>query len=540
MQENENIIWEIINIIPQLVPVFTLFIGGGVLIKFSQWRKNRYKFDIKMDELINQNKQYTNSLIAYVTRESLETALQEFLDSNYIVCAILGPAGSGKTRFALNITKRNSRFSKLHYIYIDEKIGTFFSGDDFKNNYTINGNRRYVFIFDYIFENVKAINNLLDKALQSGKHKFIFVERDYGWSEKRFLDRPQFQISMEEHKMNDEMLSTVFCNQVYLLNKKYVKGIYNIALKYTKIIVEKIDPIYSRPIFAQLVASIFVRDEKFDLSKIDNISEIVEQYWYYKFDKDKISSVVHKHLKDVDAYFIENLEVLLRIFLLTASIAKEKIVVSKKNKVIFQIGDKETDKSTQFYNLIIESFDKTFIERLGLLEPDELQQLFGIILKDYLKPNSRNPTNTFEIFAELDLISEWVLSDSLKKENACVKKMVSFLSAAYRENYIAFLRRSSIDFPNVIELFGSDEIEFLNLLLQRINEAYLPNYSFGYIAIEVLVSRAKKMYNEKIYNNIIIKALKELKKCYINTKNKELTEQLYELIGGIRIDEQLI
>src|SRR5699024_282990 len=127
------------------------------------------------------------------------------------------------------------------------------------------------------------------------------------------------------------------------------------------------------------------------------------QYWYYKFDKDKISSVVHKHLKDVDAYFIENLEVLLRIFLLTASIAKEKIVVSKKNKVIFQIGDKETDKSTQFYNLIIESFDKTFIERLGLLEPDELQQLFGIILKDYLKPNSRNPTNTFEIFAELDL-----------------------------------------------------------------------------------------------------------------------------------------
>lgn len=118
--------------------------------------------------------------------------------------------------------------------------------------------------------------------------------------------------------------------------------------------------------------------------------------------------------------------------------------------------------------------------------------------------------------------------------------MVSFLSAAYRENYIAFLRRSSIDFPNVIELFGSDEIEFLNLLLQRINEAYLPNYSFGYIAIEVLVNRAKKMYNEKIYNNIIIKALKELKKCYINTKNKELTEQLYELIGGIRIDEQLI
>lgn len=338
--------------------------------------------------------------------------------------------------------------------------------------------------------------------------------------------------------MNDEMLSAVFCNQVNLLNKKYRRrNVYGIALKYTKIIVEKIDPIYSRPIFAQLVASIFVHNENFDLSKIDNISEIVEQYWYYKFDKDKISSVVHNHLKDVDSYFVENLEILLRIFLLTASIAKEKIVVSKKDEVIFQIGDKRTDVGNLFYDLIIESFDKTFIEKLNFLEADELQQLFGIILKDYMKPNSRNPMNTFEIFAELDLISEWVLSDSLKKENAWVKKIVSFLSIVYRENYLAFLRRSSIDFPDVIELFGSEEIEFLNLLLQRINEAYLPNYSFGYIAIGVLTSGAKKIYSEETYNNIVIKALEEIKKCYIKTKNKELTEQLYELIGGIRSDE---
>ena len=154
-----------------------------------------------------------------------------------------------------------------------------------------------------------------------------------------------------------------------------------------------------------------------------------------------------------------------------------------------------------------------------------------------MKPNSRNPKNTFEIFAELDLISEWVLSDSLKKENNWVKKIVSFLSVTYRENYIAFLRRSSIDFPDVIELFGSEEMEFINLLLQRINEAYLPNHSFGYIAIGVLTSGAKKIYSEEIYNNIVIKALEEIKKCYIKTQNKELTEQLYELVGGVENNE---
>ena len=536
MEGNEVTTLErIINSISQLWP---FLIGGGGLIGFVQWRKDKYKFDVRMNELRNQNKQLTNSLISYVPRKTLDAALQEFLDSNYIVCAILGPAGSGKTRFALNITKRNSRFSKFHYVYIDNKSGTFFASDYFKNNYTIKGNRRYVFIFDYIFENVMAINNLLDKALKTGKHKFIFVERDYGWSEKRLLDRPQFQISMEEHKMTYEMLSAVFCNQVNLLNKKYRrKNIYDTALKFTKIIVDKIDPVYSRPIFAQLVASIFAHNENFDLSKIDNISEIVEQYWYYKFDKDKISSVVYNHLDNIDSYFVENLEILLRIILLVASISKRKIVVTKKDKVIFQIGDKNKDEDNLFYDLILDSCDETFIDKLNHLEADELKQVFGIILKDYVKPNSRGPKNTFEIFAELDLISEWVLSDSLKKENDWVKKIVSFLSVTYRENYIAFLRRSSIDFPDVIELFGSEEMEFINLLLQRINEAYLPNHSFGYIAIGVLTSGAKKIYSEEIYNNIVIKALEEIKKCYIKTQNKELTEQLYELVGGIENNE---
>lgn len=523
-----------INFFLKLLP---LLLGGGgfvgICAGFARWRKDRRKFDIKMDELINQNKQLSSSVIPYVHRGTLDIALKNFLNSNYIVCAILGPAGSGKTRFAQNITKRNSHFSKFHYIYIDNKSGAFFASEDFKNNYIINGNRRYVFIFDYIFENVKAINNLLDKALQIGKHKFIFIERDYGWSERRLLDRPEYQIIMEDHKMTEEMLTAVFCNQVNLLKGNHRESnIKSIASGYTHSIVDKIDPVYSRPIFALLVASIFVRNDKFDLSNIDNISEVVEQYWYYKFDKEKISSVVNNHLENIDSYFVENLETLLRMILLTASISKEKIIVSKKDAVLFQICDETVDEGDLFFDLIRDSCEESFIQKLNLLEAKELQQLFGIVLKDYIGPNSRTPKNTFEIYAELDLISEWVLSDSLKKESSWVKKIISFLSVIYRENYIAFLKRSSMDFPDVIQLFDSTEKEFSDLFLQRINEAYLPSHPFGYIAIGALVSEAKKIYDEEKYNKIVIKMLKELKECYKKTKNKELTEQLYKLIGG--------
>lgn len=535
MGENVINFWELlINILSKIWP---LLLGNGGLFAVykivAHARKDKHKFDAKMDELISQNKQLTESLISYVPRTTLDTALQDFLHSNYIVCAILGPAGSGKTRFAQNITKRNSCFSKYHYIYINEKSGAFFASEDFKNNFIINGRRRYVFIFDYIFENVIAINNLLDKALQSGKHKFIFVERDYGWSGKRLLDRPQFQISMEQHRMNAEMLANVFYNQVNLLNKKYSrKKLSNIGASYTEVIVEKIDPIFSRPIFAQLVASIFVNNETYDLSNIDNVSEVVEQYWYYKFNKYKIHSLVHNHLENVDSIFIENIEILLRIILLTASITKQKIVVTKKENVLFQIHEKGADENNMFYNLILDIFDDNFIQKLNMLESNELQQLFGITLNAYIVSNKRSPLTTFDIFAELDLVSEWVLSDSLKRKSSWVNKVIPFLSFVSKENYLAFLRRSSMDFPDVIQLFGSDETEFINLLLLRINEAYVSSNQFGYIAIGALASVAKKIYSVDKYNKIVIKALVEIKSCYKKTDNKELTEQLLKTMGG--------
>lgn len=530
METNDNSVLN--TMIDTLSKMGPLLLGGGGLFGFIRWRKENRNFDIKMNEIKKQNRQLRNSLISYVPRKSLDNAMEEFLKSNYIVCAILGPAGSGKTRFAQNITKRNSFFSKYHYIYINEKSGTFFSSEDFKKNYIVNGNRKYVFIFDYVFENVIAINNLLEKV-QGGKHKFIFLERDYGWTAQRLLDRPEYEIVMEQHNMDQEKLSEVFCNQVRILNKKLVRGaLKETANQYAEAIIHRIDPIYSRPIFAQLIAEIFVRDTNFNLNNIDNVSEIVEQYWHYKFDEKKIFSIIRNNLENVDSYFIERLEILLRLILLTASITKERILITKKDTIFFKIDNSKTVDNNKFNEIIVESCEEIFIDKLNLLGEKAVRQLFGTILKDYMKLGNRGSISTFEVVAELDLITEWVLCDSLKSDSMWIKQITSFLSISYKENYNAFITRGTIDFIDLVQLFATEtgQNEFVGLLTQRINEAYLSNQQFEKIIIRDIVAKAKELFDEENYKIIIFSALTEIKKCYINSGNRELTEHLCEIM----------
>ena len=120
-----------------IFPLLTFIFGsgvGGVLIKYIlEWRKNNRSFDIKMNELLRQNKFRGKEEIIYVPRTSLENELNDFLKSNKRFCKISGSAGSGKTRFALNITCKNRFSSKYFPVYIDKNNGKYFSSDAFRN-----------------------------------------------------------------------------------------------------------------------------------------------------------------------------------------------------------------------------------------------------------------------------------------------------------------------------------------------------------------------------------------------------------------------
>ena len=524
----------------------TSLLGGGIILAtvryLANWRKNNRSFDVKMDGFIRQNKQLSNSLISYVNRKSLDEELDNFIDNNYIACAILGPAGSGKTRFAQNITHRNKLFSAYRYVYINDKNGLFFSTENFKNNYTLNGNRRYIFVFDYYYENVFAINNLLDKATLSGRHKFVFIERDSGWENTRILDRPEYSILMENHNMTQEMLASVFYNQVLLLNKKASKNdLRKKALNYAKTIDEKIDPNFKRPIFAQLIAPIYIKKKDFTLDNIDDKSQLLSTYWYYKFDDTKIHSICSSNDLEISDIFATQLDALLRILLLTVSISKRNIIIEKSDSLFFRI-ENETEISSKL-NMIIQSIlSESFIRSLGTIGLKEIKQLFGIVLKDFIKAKSNSNEKSFIVVAELDLVAEWVLYDTLGKwKSDWLPNFTSMLSNAYRENYVAFIKRGAIDFPDLIELLadpslGSKKHEaFVDIIIQLVDEVFIADKHEKYYAIiEILMKKASELFADNEYDKICIEYLIKIKDTYMKFAQDSINKkEISELLQGL-------
>ena len=523
-----------------LLPLLPSLLGGGMVlatIKYlANWRRNNRSFDLKMDEFIKQNRQLNDSLISYVDRKSLDKEIDNFLNNSYIACAILGPAGSGKTRYALNIAHRNKLFSKYRYVYINDRNGLFFASEDFKNNYLINGKRRYVFIFDYYYENVFGINNLLDKANLSGRHKFIFIERDYGWETTRILDRPEYLILMEKHNMTRLMLASVFCNQVFLLNRKLAtKHLRQIAIEYATGIKEKIDPEFSRPIFAQLIASMYVQNCNFTLDNIDDKSQLVSKYWYYKLDEKKITPLV----SNIDtSEFIAQLDALLRILILISSISKKNILIEKRDFLYFQI-EGDNPNSDQLNAVIKSILLESFIDKLESMNVKEIKQLFGIVLKDFVKSSRGSAISSFKIASELDLVTEWVLFDVLRKSRPdWLPKILLFLSSFYRDNYVTFIKRSVMDFRDLVELLADPSLgnakykNFVDLISQLVDEAYLSENSSKYCdIIEELMAKAYVFFKPDECIKISTEFLLKIKECYLSSFDQEIDKkQISEIL----------
>lgn len=521
-----------------LLALLPALFGGGIILAifkyFTTWRKNHRIFDLKMDEFIKSNRQLNKNIISYVNRVPLNNRINDFLKNNYITCVILGPAGSGKTRFAQHIIRRNRLFSKFRFVYINDKNGKFFMSDDFKNNYDIHGKRRYVFIFDYYYENIFAINNLADKATRNGRHKFIFVERDYGWESMRILDRPEYTILMTEYSMDTDMLAEVFCNQVILLNGKRKKALLKQrALNYGKVIIEKIDPNFRRPIFSQLIAQIYLQNKDFSLNNIEDSAQLISSYWYNKFDSLKINSICPNIDNNV---FNNQLDILSRIIVIAASITKQTVRIRQSGPLTFQL---QGANLIELDPIIRSTLTNDFIDTLNNASIRSLVQLFGVVLKNLVKYDKS--ADFFDVSPELDLIVDWIMYDSLKSTNIRDQDahwligLTGSLSNAYLENYISFVRRGCRNFDLIVLLekpyCGGNYETVAEIICSYIDEAFLADSYEKYIVfMQNLISAIKANHDNSEFYRISTKYLLKIKECYSNNKKQDLVERLQSLI----------
>ena len=429
--------------------IISALLGGGILWKllpklYDLYRK-RYSFSIEMAMINKKNKLLAKKEGIYVARPELEAAL----NIKYETCVIVGPAGSGKTRFALNLIKNNRLFSKYYYVYIHKNNAQYFDSEEFKNLRWINSRRNYIFIIDYVYENVELIYKLKDWSKQTKRNKFILLERDYSG-----LDFPEaHEISMQDYRMDTDSLCQIFLNELPRRQRKS-KEIKEKAKKIIDLIYNQFDQDDIRPIFAKLTSSIFIDNPDYDeklLGEIKDYSDLIELYWNHKFYKKNVEDKCKNSDLHVDEEFMSNLNIVIRSLSLVAGVTKKDVVLECRNSRLTCLLGGERDITS----LLDAYCEGDFLEKFGKLSIENIREILGIVLKDSIRWDKKARKNKFRITANLDIISEWVMKDSLLlyKNEHWINDLQLFLRKNYHKELCKFMARAALDFSELTQYF---------------------------------------------------------------------------------------
>lgn len=542
MEKNQAIIQFLIENESAIKNVVSIFVGGGIIWKVLPWGYSIYtkvhSFDIAMNALNKQNKILAKRLGTYIDRPTLDAALDKFRDGRYRVCAISGPAGSGKTRFALNIIKRNRFLSKYYYVYINKSNADYFDSVEFRNLKAIQGNRNYVFIVDYVYENIKRINSLIKLTEQTQRHKFILIERDYDG-----LRFPKdYEISMADHKMDLNALRKIFLNTLSA-KMRASKKTQEEAKKLIALIYDQIDLADFRPVFAELSAKVYLDNPDYAnklLGSISNYSDLIRLYWDYKFSAKRLEDKCLNYKIQIDEAFMANIDILVRSLLLVTAVTKKDIIVEIFDSNIKFTLDGILEDIKDITSLINTYCEKKFIESIEKLQIEELREIFGVILKDSITINKNRRDNKFNITSQLDIVSEWLMSDSLVNgSDHWINHLRFFLRRNFNSDLCRFMARGALDFPELIQYFETslskevDSNEYLAYIyysLQRLyemNEASQINGMLMALNKFIRDIKISSPNNFKIIQNYSWKILKEMYSKNLNKKG--LTREIIQI-----------
>ena len=520
-----------------IFPFLVLMFGNGAFVFFIKWlltrREQRCGFDTIMNEIHIYNRSQLKKVNSYVSRTTLEEQFQNFLKGEKRICKISGSAGSGKTRFALNIVRKNKIFTKFYPVYINKTNAERILKPQLKNQNIINSKRRYVFIFDYVYENTQVIKELLELC-ENKNYKYVFIERQYDyWN---FDEGCDFIISMETYKMDDKMLTDVFANSLGYRKRK-IKKIYTDINEMVRSVISKVDPELKRPIFAEIAADIYKSDpsSKEDFEELKDYGEIISLYWKSKFNKERIKAMCKTYRIQCDDNFIIQLDQLSRVLLLIATITKNCLIISKiEDKISITINQKE------IYNDVRQLCSRKFIDEIEKLDLNSLKRLIGVGLKEHVRVDDKRMSAYFEVVSEVDIISEWVFCDWSEQHGYELEKFINFCRLNFKDDFLTFLRRGALDFHDLTEFFIYDlddpeKNEYRDYLIMIIGTAYNAENSakedkYKKFTIELL-NRADEKFDKKERDAIKKSALKEIRADYMNDKSKKtLTQELLKNI----------
>ena len=465
--------------------------GQNLLEKYSS---SFWRYVIQLIEDNNQKK-----FRPIVGREGILQEIQEWAenDKREKYAYIFGPAGIGKTRVAEELPRYNRK--DLMFVYIGyDNIDNLLK--KLKEDESIKLDRECVFLFDYIYEKLKEIAEIIAKLEGIARNnntniRFIAIERSYTSRSRELfkgeIDKVKiYNLEDKQYNLSKENICEIIKNHFLHEKEKYkidkaLPADFDKNCNYCADVIERrLDD--RRPIYAVMVSDIYFNeysncenddDVILNLENIDSLTALCYKYWWNK----NSLYYVQRRCSDIDDNLRELISQLAKKLILITAISSREITISLMHGKNFQKSDihlsGENDQIIEFiWKSGFETFNYHDIEVKNI----------GTTLNYFLRESSRieiniNGEQQLVVNSKSwDIMLEWIIYEQYQKEkertDGWLRSLFSlFISThyVYARELLTRIYRTSLDFKKNTDKDVDAEEIILLLDYQRLVEIYI-------------------------------------------------------------------
>lgn len=385
---------------------------------------------------------------------------------------ICGNGGTGKTTIARYMTM---------YPRLGKQVAIMDSGA-IQNIKKVR--RGSIIFFDYIYENKEKIINFYNDLKKNSHVTVILLEREFNSDNICNEIKPIKIINLNDdaNKLSiSDMEDVIYYNVTYdfdLKKKYYKKNTESFnkekANKYAKIIKDRFDPQYYRPIFAVIISKLYKTNRAFEIEDFKNVDELYLEYWEMTLGKEKHKKAF-KNFHDDEMAFITELVNDVKLIILFVSLSGLKISVRFNERKISNIQLYENDDSLKCEDLL---------EYIA----DKMKYLTKSNCAFFLQENVKVLNNIYFIEKhDYDLSIAWLFKSCLadphlKKD---ILKLITIINNMEKSKYILTNMYSCLD------RIGDETEEYFNYITTLLNEVKENNINL-YEKIEVYINTISK------------------------------------------------
>jgi DNA polymerase III delta prime subunit len=367
-------------------------------------------------------------------------------------CLFLGGyGGTGKSTIAKHFSESIDHILKVYVVNYTDKIP---NPSDLGKDVII--------FFDYALERTDDISSFIRIAKESKKRiSIIIVERPFAndvWIKHKIVFDLLIDLNSTQNCISNESLELTLRfnveNDYDSSKRKYIGTNKSISFLDTKriidLIVNDIDKVYRRPIFAMIVAKLYLKGS-FDVNAINTKQSIFEEYWDTLLSENKQKQWISKldgvsQDSEIILNITKKLIVFSKVYSLVSAIARINISLVNTGKELYlnltdpvsnDILNNEHLRMLLTPTITIPGTNDTIsiFKVKNIIKYENLRMFF------FLDSHKTDSEKGIRIGCTYDLVSAWLLRDLIKKEGRLLNSIMEHFIIDYTDNVYNSINR---------------------------------------------------------------------------------------------------